>query len=956
MKIFKFLTLTFRDFFAMKKSRLTKLSCILYIALLCSNFGFSQIEKPYLLEKNFGEKLFTAKSSEISLQVSATKNYSATINVKKGTTDNYTIIGKIGTNAASRFNITKQNGKISGEIYLLDQKKAYRYYSGENNEVFIKEENINNLLCIDFEKSISKQNDDTGITFSKVAPDLQSLPGSEFIIYIDFDGELVTNTSWHSSGTIDAQATNYSDEKITNIWRIMAEDFAPFNVNVTTNRALFDAAPNNQRIMCIFTPTKDAAPTAGGVAYLNSFSSSGNEPCWVYNSDTRSAGETGSHEVGHTLGLSHDGTKSGTTYYSGHGEWSPIMGWSVNKTLGHWSIGEYNDANQQQDDLAIMANDRNGFGYKQDDHGDVISEASELVTSSDGTVLASENTNLISTRNDKDVFSIIASAGEVSLNFEPNPHYPNLNIQARLLNATGEELAISSPTTNLSASISTTVESGTYFIEVDGVGEGDLSTGYSDYSSLGVYSISGSYTLGDNNQPPVSNFEAIIECDQVTFKSTSINVVTSYSWDFGDGTTSTEQNPTHTYTASGIYTISLTATNDHGSDTNTKSNFINIEIASIPDAANAAVCGGEPATISLTGSNGYIWYDQQTNGTVINTGATYTTPVLTENTTYYVSGTTKPITEATVGLEEINAADGNIHAGGFYLIFDALEPISLEKAKVSAETAGNRTLELRNAAGDIIETKTINIPAGESIIDINLTIPIGDNLQIGFAEDSNLFRNNQNVNYPYDVSGVVSIKNSTATDAPGDYYYYLYDWQISTLGGCTTTERATVTVSVSEAPSEPVITLNDQTGEITVSQQFDAYQWYRDDAVIEGATGDSYTPTENGSYSLRVFNTAGCGTLSQSITIGTLSITDITSQEFAITIYPNPTNEVLYIDGLSNLTEEVNNITIVNTLGQIIKKYTNPISKLDTRDLGEGMYFLRINNKITKSFIKSSFN
>jgi len=952
MKVFKF-SQSSRDTLRANKVIMPGFYTILLILFLSSYITLAQNSKPYLLEENFSDRLFTSKSADISLQVSKNENYLATINVKNGTSQNYTLIGKIGSNPASRFNITKKNGKVSGNVILLDQKKAFNYYSGDNDEVYIKEVDINKLLCIDFHKIESKESD-TGTTYSKMAPDLQSLPGSEFIIYIDFDGELVTNTSWHSSGTINAQPTNYSDQKIIEIWRIMAEDFAPFDVNVTTNRALFDAAPNNQRIMCIFTPTTDAAPGSGGVAYLNSFSSNGNEPCWVYNSGTRTAGETGSHEVGHALGLSHDGTKSGTTYYSGHGEWSPIMGWSANKKLGHWSIGEYDDANQQQDDMAIISNNRNGFGYKEDDHGDTISEASKLVTNTDGTVEAAKNTNLISTRNDKDVFSFIAQTGEVSFDFAPNPHYPNLNIQARLLSGTGEELAISSPSGNLSANITATINSGTYFLEVDGVGEGDLSTGYSDYSSVGIYSISGSYTLGDNNQPPISNFEAIIECDQVSFISTSINLVTSYLWDFGDGNSSTEQNPTHTYTNSGIYSVSLKVTNDNGSNTNTKNNFINIVIPSIPDDMNETVCEGEPTTITLSGNTGYVWYDQPDGGTIINTGNTFITPELTENTTYYIAGTSKPILEANVGIENINTNEGNIHNGGFYLIFDAQEAISLEKAKVSAENAGNRTLELRNEAGEILETKTINIPAGENIIDINLTIPAGNNLRIGFPENSNLFRSNQNVNYPYEVSDVVSIKNSTANSNPSDFYYYLYDWQISTLGGCTTTERATVAVAVAEAPEEPIISLDSASGQITISQDFNSYQWYLNDIAIEGATDNNYTPTENGSYTLRVYNAIGCSTFSQSIIIDTLSITDITSSELNITLYPNPVNDILYIGGLSNLKEKVTSITVVNTLGQIVKKYNNTISKLNTEYLGEGMYFLRINNKMTKRFIKSS--
>ncbi len=69
---------------------------------------------------------------------------------------------------------------------------------------------------------------------------------------------------------------------------------------------------------------------AGGVAYLNSFSWGTDEPTFVFpaqlgNGFPKYVWEAVSHEVGHTVGLSHDGTAT-TGYYSGHGDWAPIMG------------------------------------------------------------------------------------------------------------------------------------------------------------------------------------------------------------------------------------------------------------------------------------------------------------------------------------------------------------------------------------------------------------------------------------------------------------------------------------------------------------------------------------------------------------------------------------------------------------------------------------------------------
>ena len=65
--------------------------------------------------------------------------------------------------------------------------------------------------------------------------------------------------------------------------------------------------------------------------------------------------EAASHEIGHNLGLSHDGTST-QGYYGGQGAWAPIMGVGYSYSISQWSKGEYFDANNQEDDLQIIQN------------------------------------------------------------------------------------------------------------------------------------------------------------------------------------------------------------------------------------------------------------------------------------------------------------------------------------------------------------------------------------------------------------------------------------------------------------------------------------------------------------------------------------------------------------------------------------------------------------------------
>jgi len=115
------------------------------------------------------------------------------------------------------------------------------------------------------------------------------------------------------------------------------------------------------------------------------------------------------------------------------------------------------------------------------------------------------------------------------------------------------------------------------------------------YNSAGQYTVSltatnpyGSNTKTKNNyitvtsggQPPVAQFVGNPTSGTapltVNFTDQSTNSPTSWSWTFGDGGASAAQNPSHTYNSAGQYTVSLTATNQYGSDDEVKSNYITV--------------------------------------------------------------------------------------------------------------------------------------------------------------------------------------------------------------------------------------------------------------------------------------------------------------------------------------------------------------------------------------------
>jgi hypothetical protein len=338
---------------------------------------------------------------------------------------------------------------------------------------------------------------------------LHSLPGASKVIYLDFDGHVTLGTIWNSnfnSGAaivsapynFDGKTNSFSEgelSRIQNIWARVAEDFAIYEIDVTTEDPGLSAlrsvgsGDENYGIRVVISPTDYFYPDVGGVAYIGSFTWSSDTPTFVFSDNLENGNEKYvtdviAHETGHTLGLFHDGVTGGSAYYPGHGNWAPIMGVGFYKPITQWSKGEYYGANNTEDDLEKMLN--YGANYRSDDHGDWTDSA---------TMLSGDNFNtsgIIEKTGDMDVFGFQARAGNISISVDPASLDPNLDILLQIIDEEGNIISENDPYGILPASLDLNLPEGNYFILIDGVGTGDPNTGYTDYGSLGQYFISGS--------------------------------------------------------------------------------------------------------------------------------------------------------------------------------------------------------------------------------------------------------------------------------------------------------------------------------------------------------------------------------------------------------------------------------------------------------------------------------
>jgi hypothetical protein len=349
---------------------------------------------------------------------------------------------------------------------------------------------------------------------------LHSRLGAKRTIYLDFNGAVLTNTAWNNGGgPITAQPfdsdgnvnTNFSNselERIQFIWQRVAEDFAPFDIDVTTEEPAPDkltrANVNDDVYGTTALITNNAGVyncQCGGVAYVGVFDSVGDfhKPALVFwnmlgSGNEKYVAEATSHEVGHNLGLSHDGW-SGGGYYEGHGEgetgWAPIMGVGYYQNTVQWSKGEYATANNKEDDFVVAGN--NGGPLRADDHGNKASNATPLTVTANGANINLAGSGVIHIRKDKDFFSFAAGAGAGSITVQPDTRSANLDVFVKIIDAAGTIVAKAKPAATLAATVNFNLPSaGTYYVSIDGVGVGNpLNTGYSDYGSLGQYTISG---------------------------------------------------------------------------------------------------------------------------------------------------------------------------------------------------------------------------------------------------------------------------------------------------------------------------------------------------------------------------------------------------------------------------------------------------------------------------------
>lgn len=432
--------------------------------------------------------------------------------------------------------------------------------SEEAGEMFLDEVDKGSVICHGMPKAVSAEAFMRGaVPFNPPVPLLQSRPEGIGVLYIDLDGEIVTDPEWNGGQSVNATAPVFSDPAtIQKIWQEVSEAYAPFNINVTTDVSVYNNATPGRRMRIIVT--SNAWYPAGGVAKLNSFQWSGTTPCWAFNgasnldANIHLCAMTISHEFGHTFGLWHDGVLPANpnsndigAYYQGHmtpvGGWGPIMGAPFSFSGGYsipirpivqWSKGDYagtnvssanifTKGNNTQNDVGIIAGPLNQVGYVPDDFADNEESAAGIPQNPPNSGIISLTNGLIHSDSDVDVFRIDLQQGNLQVTAtNGTPISPTLKLRLTLINPDRVTTNLVSDSANrLTTSFNTNLSTGTYYLRVEGVGtttDTATTNGFVGYGSLGQYRLDGVFQNlprppGDNFSdecirldPPIANF------------------------------------------------------------------------------------------------------------------------------------------------------------------------------------------------------------------------------------------------------------------------------------------------------------------------------------------------------------------------------------------------------------------------------------------------------------------
>jgi PKD repeat protein len=402
----------------------------------------------------------------------------------------------------------------------------------------------------------------------------------------------------------------------------------------------------------------------------------------------------------------------------------------------------------------------------------------------------------------------------------------------------------------------------------------------------------------------------------VQFIDSSTNAPTAWAWSFGDSGTSTEQNPSHTYTSAGAYTVTLTATNADGSNTISKTGYITVSetiAAPVASFGSSANTGTSPLTIQFTDSSAntptsWVWsFGDGGTSTVQHPSHIYTT----------AGSYTVTLTATNAGGSNTNSQAGYITVTSaatapvtsFYsAVTSGTTPLTIQFVDLSTNTPTSwawsfgdgdtstvqHPTHLYSTAGIYTVTLTATNAAGSNTVSQSSYITVSDAVPVAsftsnvtsgsaplFVQFTDTSTNTptawtwvfgdggssteQNPVYEYESAGTYTV-TLTAENSAGSNTTYTSEY-ITVAAG--TSPVTSFTADVRKGTSPLTVQFTDTTTNTPTS-----WYWSFGDGSSSTEQNPSHTYTETGSFivALTAYNAAG----SQTYSANYITVTEVT--------------------------------------------------------------------------------
>lgn len=395
---------------------------------------------------------------------------------------------------------------------------------------------------------------------------------------------------------------------------------------------------------------------------------------------------------------------------------------------------------------------------------------------------------------------------------------------------------------------------------------------------------------------------------------------------------------------------------------NTTSDTVLVNTPALTSTTPASRCGLGTAVLQATANTGATvnWYAAASGGAPIATGNSFTTPVLTANTSYYVSADIISTTQAT-GARPAPASATNTTPSDYGLVFNANKSFTLNSVEVyNNGSAGIVTIRLVNSSGTVLQTlSSVSIPAGNGTVPVtvplNFFVPQGvDYRLMAYSGTASLVREASIGGYPYAVGNIATVTNGYISGNSSTYYYF-YNWKVTQSDTCSSPRQA-VAVTINPAPAFDITNdktvCNNAVTPLTVntgSNNYDSVTWspvtnlYTNAAATTAYVAGTHAATvyyKNGTAGTTMYTANAHNTTTHCANIDTVKIQTLPA---SITALANPglvcesgTAVINYNPAISQtgFTQQwggsADNITFTDINGATNPTYTTP-TLTDTR-------------------------